>query len=107
MNEWRSLHDSQYKLFVGAFSNYGGLNTKKSVSLTDREIQTFLEGEKNQYAKIKTESYVYNGFGASISLGLEWIRQLKDLPLTDFCRLPERLLLSVRTKSINAENFVN
>ena len=31
-------------------------------------------------------------------------RQLEDLPLADFGRLPERLLLSVRTKSIN-ENF--
>ena len=34
------------------------------------------------------------------------IRQLKDLPPDDFDHLPERLLLSVRTKSIN-ENFVN
>ena len=33
-------------------------------------------------------------------------RRLEDFPLTDFGRLPERLLLSVRTKSIN-ENFVN
>ena len=33
-------------------------------------------------------------------------RQLEDLSLADFGRLPERLLLSVRTKSIN-ENFVN
>ena len=24
MNEQQSLHDSQYKLFVGVFSNYGG-----------------------------------------------------------------------------------
>ena len=32
-------------------------------------------------------------------------RQLEDLPLADFGRLPERLL-SVRTISIN-ENFVN
>ena len=32
--------------------------------------------------------------------------QLEDLPLADFGRLLERLLLSVRTKSIN-ENFVN
>ena len=32
-------------------------------------------------------------------------RQLEDL-LADFARLPERLNLSVRTKSIN-ENFVN
>ena len=33
-------------------------------------------------------------------------RQLEDLPLADFGRLPERLLLSVRRKSIN-ETFVN
>ena len=33
-------------------------------------------------------------------------QQLEDLPLANFCRLPERFLLSVRTKSIN-ENFVN
>ena len=33
-------------------------------------------------------------------------RQLEDLSPTDFGRLPERLLRSVRTKSIN-ENFVN
>ena len=45
-------------------SNYGGLNTKKSVSLTDSEVPTFLEGEENQYATRKTES-----FGVSISFG--------------------------------------
>ena len=33
-------------------------------------------------------------------------RQLEDLPLADFGRLLERLLLSVRTRSIN-ENYVN
>ena len=33
-------------------------------------------------------------------------RPLGNLPLTDFGRLPERLLLSVRTKSLN-ENFLN
>ena len=33
-------------------------------------------------------------------------QQQEDLPLADFGHLPERLLLSVRTKSIN-ENFVN
>ena len=32
--------------------------------------------------------------------------QLENLPLEDFGRLPERLLLSVRTNSIN-EDFVN
>ena len=33
-------------------------------------------------------------------------RQLENLPQADFGRLPERILLSVRTMSIN-ENFVN
>ena len=33
-------------------------------------------------------------------------RHLEDLPLADFGRLPERLLLSVRDKVKN-ENFVN
>ena len=81
------------------------LNTKRSVSLTDSEAQTFLEGEENQYTKRKTESYVFSGFGVSISLGWE-LEQLEDLPLADFGCLPERLLLSVRTKPIN-QNFVN
>ena len=33
-------------------------------------------------------------------------RQLEDLPQADFSRLPERLHLTVRTKSIN-KNFIN
>ena len=45
---------------------------KKSVSLTDNEVQTFLEGEENQYTKRKTESYVFSGFGVGISFGWEW-----------------------------------
>ena len=69
MNERQSIHDSQYKFFVGAFSNYGGLDTKKSVSLTDNDVQTFLEGVENQYSKRKTESCVFSGFGVSISDG--------------------------------------
>ena len=43
---------SQYKLFVGAFSNYGDQNTKNSVSRTDGEVQTSLEGEEKQSSKI-------------------------------------------------------
>ena len=72
MNARQSLHDSQYKLFVGASSNYGGLNTKKYQLLEDSEVQTFLEREENQYTKRKTESYVFSGFGVSISLDWEW-----------------------------------
>ena len=33
------------------FSNYGDKNTKNSVSLTDGEVQTSLEGEENQSSK--------------------------------------------------------
>ena len=89
-----------------SFWNYGGWNTKKSVSLTDCEVQTFLEDEGNQYTKRKTESYIFSGFGVSIFLGWNENRELEDLPLADFGRLLERLPLSVRAKSIN-ENFVN
>ena len=77
---------------------------KKSVSLTDSEVQTFLEGEENQYTKRKTESCVAL-MSAFLSAENE-NRQLEDLSQADFGRLPERLLLLVRTKSIN-ENFVN
>ena len=44
---------------------------KKSVSLTDSEVQTFLEREENQYTRRKTESYVFSGFGVSISISWE------------------------------------
>ena len=44
---------------------------KKSVSLTDSDVQTFLEGEENQYTKRKTESYVFSGFGVGMSRGWE------------------------------------
>ena len=42
---------------------------KKSAWLTDSEVQTFLEGEENQYTNRKTVTYVSSGFGVSISLG--------------------------------------
>ena len=41
--------------------------TEKSVSLTDCEVRTFLEGGVTE-----TESYIFSGFGVSISLGWEW-----------------------------------
>ena len=77
---------------------------KKNVSLTDNEVQTFLKEEDIPKEKPKV---VY-----SVALVLTFLsaenenRQLEDLPLADFGRLPESLLLSIRTKSIN-ENFVN
>ena len=65
MNEQQTFLD---KLFVGAFSNYGGENTN-SVSLTDSEVQTFLEDEENQHNKRKTETYIFSDFGVGISFG--------------------------------------
>ena len=79
---------------------------KKSLFLTESEVQTFLEGEKNNIPKEKPKVKY------SVTLVLAFLaaenesRQLEGLPLADFGRLPERLLLSVRTKPIN-ESFVN
>ena len=42
---------------------------KNSVLLRDSDVQTFLEGEENQYTKRKAESYVFSGSGVTISLG--------------------------------------
>ena len=44
---------------------------KKSISLTDSDVQTFLEGEENQNTYEKTKSYVSSGFGNGISPSLE------------------------------------
>ena len=74
--------------------------------LADNEVQTFQEREENQYIK-KNPKVAH-----SVALRLAFLTsenenlQLEDLPLADFGRLLERLLLSVRTKSIN-KNFVN
>ena len=40
---------------------------EKSVSLTDSDVQTYLEGKENQNTKRKTESYVFSSFGNGIS----------------------------------------
>ena len=58
-------------------------NTEKSISLTDSDVQTFLEGKKNQYTKRKTESYAFNGFNDSISYHFFHLITMKyqmDLP---------------------------
>ena len=40
---------------------------EKSVSLTDSDVQTYLEGEENQNTERKNESYVFSGFGNGLS----------------------------------------
>ena len=56
--------------FIGICSDNGCQNTEKSVSLTNSDVQTFLEGKGNQTCKErKTESYEISGFGKDISRG--------------------------------------
>ena len=60
-------------LFVRIFSDYGCLNTEKSVSLTDIDFQSFVEAvEKPKYEE-KTESYEFSYFDNGISRGRERI----------------------------------
>ena len=79
---------------------------KKSVSLTDSEVQTYLEGKINNVPKEKPKVKYSAALVLAFLAAENENRQLEGLPLADFGRLPERLFLSVRTKSIN-ENFVN
>ena len=70
---------------------------KKSLSLADNEVQSFLEREGNQYTKEKPK------VAYSVALVLAFLSSenenwlLEDMPLAHFGCLPERLLLSVRT----------
>ena len=52
--------------------------TEISVSLTDSNVKTFLEGKENQYSKRKTEMYVLSILAAESE---NW--QLEDLPPAD------------------------
>ena len=81
-------------------------NTEKSVLLTDGDVQTFLEGKKNQYTKRKTKRYVFSGFKNSISRGQERKLVTGRFAIGKSGRLPKIFLLSVRTKLLN-ENFAN
>ena len=58
-------------LFIGIFSDYSCENTEKFVSLTNSDVQTFLEGEENQITERKGESDVFGGFRNGISRGWE------------------------------------
>ena len=79
---------------------------KKASLRSDRKKRKERKGKKTNILKEKPK------VAYSVALMLAFLsaenenRQLEDLPLADFGCLPERLLLSVRTKSIN-QNFVN
>ena len=91
-------HSVNPRSFFGRFSDYGCYNTEGSVSLTDNDVRTLLEGVENQNTKKKTESYVFSGFDGGFF-------QLENLLLVDIGRVPDRFPLSLRTNS-KTENFV-
>ena len=68
-------------------------------------LRIFWKGRKNQNTERKTESLLFSGFDNGTSHAMSENRQLKDLPQAEFGRVPEKFLLTVRTKSVN-ENFV-
>ena len=72
MNERKAFTILSRRCFSELSRIMAAKTLKKTVSLTDNEVKTFLEEEENQYAKRKTESCVFSGFGVSISLGWEW-----------------------------------
>ena len=85
---------------------YSRILQKKASLRSDRKKRKERKGKKTNILKEKPK------VPYSVTLMLTFLsaenenRQLEDLPLADFGCLPERLLLSVRTKSIN-QNFVN
>ena len=56
---------------------------KKSVSLTDSEAQTFLEGEENNILKEKSKVKYSAALVLAFLSAENENRQLKDLPLAD------------------------
>ena len=67
VDEWRTKPLSF--LIQGRLSDYflimAAKKMKKSVSLTDSDVQTFIEAEENQNTKRKTESYLFVFHGHS------------------------------------------
>ena len=105
MNKRQSLHHSQSKVICQNFFNLWLLNTKKSLPLTDSDVQTLLGEEENQNTKRKAETYIFSAFGDGIFHGRERKSSTRRFTLGRFWHVPEIFLPSVRTNSI-AENFI-
>ena len=104
MNELQNLYPIQGRLSE-VFQIMVAKTPKNSISLRDSDVQTFLKGKKTKIRKEKPK-VTY-----SVTLVMAFLaaenenRQLEDSPQADFGRVPERFLLSVRTKSMT-KNFV-
>ena len=71
-------------------------NTRITLSLTDIDVRKFLEGEEEK-PKVTYSVALVLAFLAAKNEN----RQLEDLPQADFCCVPWRFLLSVRTNCRN------
>ena len=88
--------------FVGTFSDLRLMKHWKSVSLTDSDVQTFLEGEEKE----KSENAYSVALVMTFLAAENKSRPLEHFSQANFGHEPERFLLSVRSKSIT-KNFVH
>ena len=79
------------------------LNTQKSVSLTDSDVHTFLEGEETKIRKEKPKATNSVALVVAFLAAENENRWLEDLPQADFGRVPGRFLLSVGINSITVD----
>ena len=96
INERQSLHHSLSKIVCWNVFGLWLKNTRITLSLTDIDVRTFLEGEEEK-PKVTYSVALVLAFLAAKNEN----RQLEDLPQADFCCVPWRFLLSVRTNCRN------
>ena len=90
INERESLHHSLSKIVCWNVFGLWLKNTRITLSLTDSDVRTFLEGEEEK-PKVTYSVALVLAFLAAENEN----RQLEDLPQADFCCVPWRFLLSV------------
>ena len=96
INERQSLHHSLSRIVCWNVFGLWLKNTRITLSLTDSDVRTFPEGEEEK-PKVTYSVALVLAFLAAKNEN----RQLEDLPQADFCCVPWRFLLSVRTNCRN------
>ena len=80
MNERQNPTPFSIQGSLWEFSRIVAANTEKSVSLTDGDVQTFLEGKKNQYTKRKPKVTYSVALITAFLVAESENRLLEDLP---------------------------
>ena len=86
INERQSLHHSLSKIVCWNVFGLWLKNTRITLSLTDIDVRTFLEGEEEK-PKVTYSVALVLAFLASKNEN----RQLEDLPQADFCCVPVKI----------------